>query len=418
MPAQDMPSDSEQTQVFLQYLKTLTPTTPSPETEISSLLSSGANLHYRCPTTGTTPLHIAATSGNLAAVKAILSAGHPWNAVDDNGKSAGECAKEAGWDKLYDFMVEEGVRVEFILKVLDATGDGADDMEQEEVNDTVEEARQEASEASEKDEPPTDSKKPSNATYLASSLTYSSNTLLDADSNAVMMGWEAPLMTLHAAVIAPQPGLDVLNIGFGLGLIDEELQKRKPRTHTIVEAHPDVYKKMLDDGWDKKEGVRIVFGRWQDVLHELEVYDGIFFDTFGENYDDLKEFHEHLPNILRETGTYSFFNGLAGTNSFFHDVSCRIAQFDLAEIGLDTTYEEVEVDKLGDDVATTFGWFSGFANQKFSTLLYGLVTKEDVGGGVFLHCLFHKAPETKKSVSVVTGTTKERAGYGGMGEKA
>jgi hypothetical protein len=33
-------------------------------------------------------------------------------------------------------------------------------------------------------------------------------------------------------------GGDVLNIGFGLGLVDEEIQKHKPRSHTIVEAHP------------------------------------------------------------------------------------------------------------------------------------------------------------------------------------
>jgi hypothetical protein len=32
-------------------------------------------------------------------------------------------------------------------------------------------------------------------------------------------------------------------------------------------------------GWDKKPGVRIVFGRWQDVLPQLRTYDGIFFDT-------------------------------------------------------------------------------------------------------------------------------------------
>lgn len=32
-------------------------------------------------------------------------------------------------------------------------------------------------------------------------------------------------------------------------------------------------------GWDKKPGVRIVFGRWQDVLPQLGTYDGIFFDT-------------------------------------------------------------------------------------------------------------------------------------------
>ena len=39
-----------------------------------------------------------------------------------------------------------------------------------------------------------------------------------------MMGWEGPLMEQHAEIICGRPGLHVLNVGFGLGLIDEELQ--------------------------------------------------------------------------------------------------------------------------------------------------------------------------------------------------
>jgi hypothetical protein len=43
-------------------------------------------------------------------------------------------------------------------------------------------------------------------------------------------------------------GGDVLNVGFGMGLVDTAIQKRKPKSHTIVEAHPGVYEKMLRDG--------------------------------------------------------------------------------------------------------------------------------------------------------------------------
>jgi type IV protein arginine methyltransferase len=95
---------------------------------------------------------------------------------------------------------------------------------------------------------------------------------------------------------------------------------------------------MKELGWDKKEGVRIVFGRWQDVLPELEIYDGIMFDSmffniplfcsrvdslyiaFAESDDDLAEFHEHLLDLLRPEGIYTFFNGLAATNPFFHGI--------------------------------------------------------------------------------------------------
>ncbi|ORY81733.1 hypothetical protein LY90DRAFT_397332, partial [Neocallimastix californiae] len=103
-----------------------------------------------------------------------------------------------------------------------------------------------------------------------------------------------------------------------------------------------VYKHMLELGWDKRPGVRILFGRWQDVLDQIKdrLYDGIYFDTFGEYYDDLHEFNDHVPDMLRDTpeATYSFFNGLGGTNPFFHDVYCRVASIDLRNCGLTTEY--------------------------------------------------------------------------------
>ena len=34
--------------------------------------------------------------------------------------------------------------------------------------------------------------------------------------------------------------------------------------------------------------MRVIEGRWQDVVKELGQYDGIFFDTFSEFYDDLR----------------------------------------------------------------------------------------------------------------------------------
>ena len=45
---------------------------------------------------------------------------------------------------------------------------------------------------------------------------------------------------------------------------------------------------MLAKGWADKPGVRIVFARWQDALPQLGQYDGIFFDTYSEYYEDLR----------------------------------------------------------------------------------------------------------------------------------
>ena len=34
-------------------------------------------------------------------------------------------------------------------------------------------------------------------------------------------------------------------------LLPQAIQRRQPRTHTIVEAHPDVHAHMLELGWDR-----------------------------------------------------------------------------------------------------------------------------------------------------------------------
>lgn len=136
-----------------------------------------------------------------------------------------------------------------------------------------------------------------------------------------MMDWEAPLMKRHAEIIAGTKG-DVMNVGFGMGIIDGYLQTHNPRSHTIIEAHPDVHAHMIRQGWPKKKGVRVEFGRWQTVLEgiiksnealeggnanpDARLFDGVFFDTYGEDYDDLREFHELLPKIMRWGSLCSF----------------------------------------------------------------------------------------------------------------
>lgn len=47
-----------------------------------------------------------------------------------------------------------------------------------------------------------------------------------------MMAWETPLMQAHAAAMQCT-GKDVLNVGFGMGIIDEAIQQLRPATHTI-----------------------------------------------------------------------------------------------------------------------------------------------------------------------------------------
>jgi len=38
-----------------------------------------------------------------------------------------------------------------------------------------------------------------------------------------------------------------------------------------------------------------------------------------------------VPRLLRRGGVYSFFNGLAADNAFFHVVCCHVVQAELAQ---------------------------------------------------------------------------------------
>ena len=64
---------------------------------------------------------------------------------------------------------------------------------------------------------------------------------------------------------------------------------------------------------------------------------GIFFDTYGEYYDDMREFHACLPKLLKQPdGIYSFFNGMCGDNAFFHVVYNQIVELELDHLGFST----------------------------------------------------------------------------------
>jgi protein arginine N-methyltransferase 2 len=77
---------------------------------------------------------------------------------------------------------------------------------------------------------------------------------------------------------------------------------------------------MKDNGWYQKPGVKILAGKWQDFVEQEEFlslggFDVIYTDTFSENYQDIRRFFEHLPNLLSGSNArFSFFNGLGATS--------------------------------------------------------------------------------------------------------
>lgn len=146
--------------------------------------------------------------------------------------------------------------------------------------------------------------------YLDHKLKYTNDgRLIDEHGRSVMMDWEKEWMYESAKIICESGG-NILNIGFGMGIIDSFIQTYKIKSHTIIEAHPDVYSKMIEDGWDKKQNVKIIFKKWQDVIDGLPKFDGIYFDTWED--DGFYEiFLPKLKKILKKDGVFSYWEGIS-----------------------------------------------------------------------------------------------------------
>ncbi|KAJ2973414.1 hypothetical protein NQ176_g6623 [Zarea fungicola] len=90
-------------------------------------------------------------------------------------------------------------------------------------------------------------------------------------------------------------------------------------------------------------------GKWQDVVLQLieqgELYDAIYFDTFGEDYTELRKFFtEYVPILLDMEGRFSFFNGLGADRRVCYDVYALVVELHTSEAGLDIEWQNVDVD--------------------------------------------------------------------------
>ncbi|CAI7594702.1 unnamed protein product [Penicillium discolor] len=291
----------------------------------------------------------------VETVKFLLQEGAIWNDLDTNNETPGCIARRIG------------VRAELLLNRLDAYEELSDDDDEEEEAEA--EAETETETAPElvdaSAEPATETTttttttttatpanpEVSNSQYLESRLNISNDRILDADQNGVMMAWESDIMRKSATALLPTPGLKVLNIGHGMGIVDGFFQEQGPAVHHIVEAHEEVVTEMKRRGWDTKPGVVIHQGRWQDILPDLvasgETFDAIYYDTFAESYGDFRDFFsEQVIGLLEQEGRWGFFNGMGADRQISYDVYQKVAEMDLFEAGFDVQWEEIAVPKL------------------------------------------------------------------------
>ena len=160
--------------------------------------------------------------------------------------------------------------------------------------------------------------------YKDKTLIFESDNIYYNDANdsiemQVMMDWEDVVMKKSADYVC-QNGGDILEIGFGMGIAADYIQANSIRSHTIVENHPQIinYAKI----WAAdKPNVTIVEADWNVVRdkrrsNSLGTYDGIFYDTFGdENMDKFKA----ALNSLTNTGCkVTWWNSIASENNYYN----------------------------------------------------------------------------------------------------
>ncbi|KAF4123988.1 type IV protein arginine methyltransferase [Geosmithia morbida] len=319
-------------------------------------------------------------------VQELFYSGAIWNDVDDNNETPGCVARRLGRKTLYGMCVDAGVRAEMLFALMgeyeelaseggDDTEDGAEDAEKEEEEEEEEEEKETSNDDDDDVDmgggdaavtfvPPSIDEKPvTSDQYLQSNLTYDEGKLVDEDLNGVMMAWETDIMRRSVAALLPPDagrGRRILNIGFGMGIIDGMFAEHAPSRHHIIEAHPSVLGHISSSpdcafgpAWEASgpgEGAfKVHAGRWQDVVPRLlksgEVYDAIYFDTFGEDYAQLRNFFtEMIPGLLDMEGRFSFFNGLGADRPICYDVYTKVVEMHATEAGLDVEWDEIDVD--------------------------------------------------------------------------
>ncbi len=137
--------------------------------------------------------------------------------------------------------------------------------------------------------------------YTDRTLTFESDKIYYSDETTtfeVMMSWEDSLMSASAAYVC-EGGGDILEIGFGMGISANYIQSHSISSHTIIENHPQIITKARE--WaNGKSNVTIVTSSWYDVKDSLSTYDGLFYDTYGDQ--NMNNFSSSLSSLTK-TGT-------------------------------------------------------------------------------------------------------------------
>ena len=155
--------------------------------------------------------------------------------------------------------------------------------------------------------------------YLDKTLVFDSDKIYYYDESfggnmEVMMDWEDDIMKASADYVCENGG-DILEIGFGMGISADHIQSNSINSHTIIENHPQVIEKAK--AWASgKSNVTIVEGDWYEVKDSLSTYDGVFYDTWGE--EDWSKFATNLSSLVKQGAKVTWWNNNTDASTIYN----------------------------------------------------------------------------------------------------
>jgi hypothetical protein len=182
----------------------------------------------------------------------------------------------------------------------------------------------------------------------------------DDSEDYVMMDWEIPLMERYAELVAHNKG-DILEIGFGMGILANFIQKQKVKSHTIVELNKYVYERAIN--WAKdKPNVNIIFGDWYknaDVINSKK-YDGIHYDADCQNGHLFRKVI--VDHCIKEDGLFSYF--YPSLDYWYHEMKT----IDYCGYGDNLKIEWVELNDIPEHVQYHDEYFCSLPYVKYPLL--------------------------------------------------
>jgi hypothetical protein len=122
-------------------------------------------------------------------------------------------------------------------------------------------------------------------------------------SGMVMERWEYPVIQKHIELLNVKDK-DVLEIGFGMGISTTLIQENHPKSHTLIECHPQVLNYFMTQ-YKYRDNIKLIPDFWQNVILSLDKFDCIFFDTY---LDVPEDFFNVVEQKLRMGGKFSYFH--------------------------------------------------------------------------------------------------------------